>query len=97
MVTLAASQVSLSLCVEAKSVLGGGGGGYLRNLWVGMCRWDPGPLIPYPRVNCLKTIPFTAAQQRLIASRLSLLIYMSPMHDPYSTPAPPDLVLLLTR
>ena len=24
-------------------------GGYFRNFWVGMCRWDPG--------NCLKTIP----------------------------------------
>ena len=21
-----------------------GGGGYLRNFWVGMCRWDPGTL-----------------------------------------------------
>ena len=22
----------------------GGGGGYFRNFWVGMCRWDPGTL-----------------------------------------------------
>ena len=37
-----------------------------------MCRWDPGTLdpnsliyIPYPRVNCLKTIPFTAAHTHI--------------------------------
>ena len=24
-----------------------GGGGYFRNLWVGMCRWDPGTLNLY--------------------------------------------------
>ena len=24
-----------------------GGGGYLRNFWVGMCRWDPGTLNLY--------------------------------------------------
>ena len=54
------------------------GGGYFRNFWVGMRRWDPGTLqptdqfpekwypildpnvliyIPYPRGNCMKTIP----------------------------------------
>ena len=45
-----------------------GPGGYFRNFWVEKCRWDPGALnlyaliyIHYPRVNCLKTIPFTAA------------------------------------
>ena len=41
-----------------------GGGGYFRNFWVGMCRWDPdSDLYPWPghRVNCLKTIHFTAA------------------------------------
>ena len=26
---------------------GGGGGGYFRNFWVGMCRWDPGTLSLY--------------------------------------------------
>ena len=25
----------------------GGGGGYFRNFWVGMCRWDPGTLSLY--------------------------------------------------
>ena len=25
----------------------GGGGGYFRNFWVGMCRWDPGTLNLY--------------------------------------------------
>ena len=24
-----------------------GGGGYFRNFWVGMCRWDPGTLNVY--------------------------------------------------
>ena len=24
-----------------------GGGGYFRNFWVGMCRWDPGTLNLY--------------------------------------------------
>ena len=33
---------------EAASDSGGGGGvGYFRNLWVGMCRWDPGTLNLY--------------------------------------------------
>ena len=26
---------------------GGGGGGHFRNLWVGMCRWDPGTIDLY--------------------------------------------------
>ena len=25
----------------------GGGGGYFRNFWLGMCRWDPGALNLY--------------------------------------------------
>ena len=25
----------------------GGGGGYFRNFWAGMCRWDPGTLNLY--------------------------------------------------
>ena len=25
-------------------ILGGGGGGYCRNFWLGMCGWDPGTL-----------------------------------------------------
>ena len=25
----------------------GGGGGYFRNFWVGVCRWDPGTLSVY--------------------------------------------------
>ena len=26
---------------------GGGGGGYFRNFWVGICHWDPGTLNQY--------------------------------------------------
>ena len=32
--------------VRARGV-GGGGGGYLKNFWVGMCRWVPGTLSLY--------------------------------------------------
>ena len=29
------------------NMLEGGGGGYFRNFWVGMCRWNPGTLNLY--------------------------------------------------
>ena len=45
-----------------------GGGGHFRNFWVGVCRGDPGTLDLYPRVNCLKTIPFTAAHTHVYGS-----------------------------
>ena len=32
---------------EAIYIPPGGGGGYFRNFWVGMCRWDPGTLNLY--------------------------------------------------
>ena len=33
--------------VARKGRGGGGGRGYFRNFWVGMCRWDPGTLSLY--------------------------------------------------
>ena len=32
---------------QCREILPGGGGGYFRNFWVGMCRWDPGTLNLY--------------------------------------------------
>ena len=41
----------LFLRLTDRGILGGiapgGGGGYFRNLWVGVCRWDPGTLNLY--------------------------------------------------
>ena len=38
---------------------GRGGGGYFRNFWVGMCRWDPRTLNPYQSYFILILSPYT--------------------------------------
>ena len=60
---------------------GGGGEGYFRNFWVGMCRWDPGTsslyqssfkwiLLPYTRLKSQNTpYPSEAVFQKLQRSQ----------------------------
>ena len=41
------SVVPIATVVFVVPVAPGGGGGYFRNFWVGMCHWDPGTLNLY--------------------------------------------------
>ena len=60
----------------------GGGGGYFRNFWVGMCRWDPWTLslyqsyfswifLPFTRLKC-PNLPYPRVAFRLSCVSLNL-------------------------